>query len=120
MKKTAVVAGLFVVLFLGFMVTAQARTRYSFGFSFSVGPAVPYYGYPAYPPPYYTDYYAYPYHYYDSYSPSYRTYVVLRYYRNDRYRDYDFRSYRDRRDGDRGDRREGRANERSRSGRWRY
>ena len=51
MKKAAVIAGLFVALFLGSMVTAQAGIRYSFGFGIGVGPAIPYgYYYPAYPP----------------------------------------------------------------------
>ena len=117
MKKAALIAGLFFSLFLGSALTAQAGTRYSFGFSFGVGPAVPYgyYYYPAYPS-YYLDYYAYPYYYY----PSYRTYVVPRYYGNGRNRSYNYRNYRDRRDYDRRDRRDGRSNGRSRSGsRWR-
>ena len=120
MKKAAVIAGLFVALFLGSTVTAQARTRVSFGVTIGVGPAVPYdyYYYPAYPPYYYSDYYAYP-----NYYPSYRTYVVPRYYSNGRYQSYDRDRYyrdRDRRDGNRGDRRDGRSNSRSRSSRWRY
>ncbi len=116
MKKTAVIAGLFVSLFLGSVLTAQAGTRYSFGFSIGVGPAVPYgyYYYPAYPQ-YYLDYYAYP----DYYYPSYRTYVVPRYYGNNRYRSYGPRYYRDRRDTDRWSGRDGRSNSRSRSSRWR-
>jgi hypothetical protein len=106
MKKAAGIAGLFLALFLG-SVTAQARTRYSFGLG--VGPAVPYYYYPAYPPNY-PGYYAYPYSY-DYYYPSYRTYVVPRYYGNGGYRYYDARPGRGLRDG--------RSSERSRSGRWR-
>ncbi len=117
MKKAAVIAGLFLALFLGSMVTAQAGTRFSF--SIGVGPVVPYdyYYYPAYPPYYYSDYYAYPYYY-----PYYRTYVVPQYYSYGGYRSYD-RYYRDRDrwNGNRGDRRDGRSNNRSRSrsSRWR-
>jgi len=119
MKKAAVFAGLFIALFLGSMVTAQARTHVSFGITVGVGPAIPYgyYYYPPYGPYYYSDYYAYPYYY--DYYPSYRTYVVPRYYGNGRYRYNDSRSYR--RDGNRWDsRRDGRSNSRSRSNRWRY
>ncbi len=62
MKKAAVIAGLFVALFLGSMATAQAGIRYSFGFGIGIVPAVPYgYYYPPYPPYYYSAYYAYPY-----------------------------------------------------------
>jgi len=106
MKKAAGIASLFLALFLGSM-TAQAGTRYSFGFG--VGPAVPYYYYPAYPPNY-PGYYAYPYaypYYYDYYYPSYRTYVGPRYYGYGGYRYYDARPGR----GFRG----GRSGERSRS-----
>ena len=118
MKKAAVIAGLFLALFLGSTVIAQAGTHFSF--SIGVGPAIPYgyYYYPAYPPYYYSDYYAYPYYY-----PSYRTYVVPRYYGYGRSRSYD-RYYRDadRRDGNRWIRNDGRSNirSRSRSSRWRY
>ncbi len=124
MKKGAVFAGLFVVLFLGAVMTAEAGTHYSFGFSVGVGPAVPFgyypypaYPYPAYPPDYYSGYYSYPYNYY--YYPSYRTYAAPRYYYGPRYNDS--RSYRRDRDRDNGNRwnREGRSNGRSRSGRWR-
>ena len=110
MKKAAVIGGLFVVLFLGSMVTAQAGTHVSIGIGIGVGPAVPYgYDYyPAYPPYYYSNYYVYPYYY-----PSYRTYVVPRYYHRDRYRHYD------RYDRDRRDFRDGRYNPRSHSNRRR-
>ena len=120
MKKAAVLAGLFLALFLGSLATAQARTHVSFGITIGVGPVVPYgyYYYPAYPPYYYSDYYAYPYYY-----PSYRTYAVPRYYSYGRSRSYD-RYYRDadRRDGNRWIRNDGRSNirSRSRSSRWRY
>ncbi|MGD0099251.1 MAG: hypothetical protein ABSC60_02775 [Acidobacteriota bacterium] len=98
MKKAAVIAGLFVALFLGSMVTAQAGIRSSFGFGIGIVPAVPYgYYYPPYPPYYYSDYYAYPYYYY-GYYPYYRTYVVPRYYGNGRYPSY---YYRDGRGGNR-------------------
>jgi hypothetical protein len=112
MKKAAVIAGLFLALFLGSMVTAQAGTQFTFGFSIGIGPAVPYgyYYYPAYPPYYYSNYYAYPYY------PSYGTYVAPRYYGAGRSRPYN-RYY-----GDSGrsrwNRHDGRSNSRSRSNRW--
>ncbi len=116
MKKAAVIGGLFIVLFLGSMVTAQAGTHVSIGIGIGVGPAVPYgYYYPAYPP-YYPDYYVYP--YYTYYYPSYRTYVVPRYYYGNRYR-HDDRYDRDRRDGSRWNYRDGRSNSRSHSNRRR-
>jgi len=87
MKKAAGIASLFLALTLGSM-TAQAGTRYSFGFG--VGPAVPYYYYPAYPPTY-PGYYAYPYAYPYYYYPPYRTYLGPRYYGYGGYRYYDAR-----------------------------
>jgi hypothetical protein len=120
MKKAAVIAGLFVALFLGSMVAAQARTHVSIGIGIGVGPAVPFgYYYPAYPPYYYSDYYAYPYYYDDYYYyPAYRTYVGPRNYYGTRYRSYD-RYYRDRHDGSRWNYRGSRSTRGSRSGRWR-
>jgi hypothetical protein len=113
MKKAAVIAGLFVAMFLGSMVTAQAGIRYSFGFGIGIGPAIPYgYYYPAYPPYYYPGYNAYPYYYpnYYDYYPYYRTYAAPRYYGNGGYRSY---YYRDGRAGNRWVR----PNGRTRSGR---
>jgi hypothetical protein len=118
MKKAAVIASLFAILFLGCIVDAQAGTSYSFGFSFGVGPAMAsgYYAYPAYPyavypPYYYPGYYAYPYY------PAYRTYVVPRH--NGGYRYYDSR-YNNHYKGNRGGHGAGKSNPRSNSGRWRY
>ena len=119
MKKAAVIGSLFAVLFLGSMVTAQARTHVSIGIGIGVGPVIPY-GYypPAYPPYYYPGYYAYPYYYNNYYYPSYRTYVVPQYYYGDRYR-YNGRYDRDRREGNRWNQRDGRSNPRSHSNRRR-
>lgn len=120
MTKAAVVAGLLVSLFFGSIVTAQAGSHYSFGFSFGVGPAVAYgyygypaYPYPAYPPHYYSIYYAYPYY------PAYRTYVAPRYYTNGAYRYYDSR-YSNHYPGSRGGQGAGKSNPRSNSSHRRY
>ena len=126
MKKITLAAGLCVALFLGSVVTAQAGTSYSFGFSFGVGPAYMYgyYAYPAYPYPAYAPYYYggyYPSYPYYPYYPSYRTYVVPRYYGNAGHY-YEAPRYggRSNYSGNRWGHSEGKSNPRSKSGRWRY
>ena len=119
MKRAAVIAGLFAALFLASVVTVQAGTHYSFGFSFGIGPAAAYgyyanapYPYAVYPPYYYPGYYPYPYY------PAYGAYAAPRYYGGVVVRSYAPRYYY-RNQGNGVGRGPGKSNPRSSSGRWR-